>query len=62
MSYEIILDGLLLVTLLVIGVPVPICFAAAALLLIVLGEFGTPMFLISAGYSKLSSIVLLAIP
>ena len=62
MSSDIILDGILLVVLLVLGVPVPICFAAAALLLIVLGEFGTPMFLISAGYSKLSSIVLLAIP
>ena len=33
MSYEILLDAIVLMVLLFIGVPAPLCFAAAALLL-----------------------------
>jgi C4-dicarboxylate transporter DctM subunit len=62
MSAIILLDALLLTLLLVIGVPVPLCFAGAVLLLILFGDFGSATFLIGAGYSKLSSIVLIAIP
>lgn len=62
MSWIIILDTLLLVALLIIGVPVPLCFAAAVLLLFLLGDFGSASFLVSAGFSQTTSVVLLAIP
>ncbi|WP_298450540.1 TRAP transporter large permease [uncultured Marinobacter sp.] len=53
---------LLLVVLLMIGVPVPICFATAVLLLFIVGDFGSASFLVSAGFSQASSVILLAIP
>jgi len=62
MSPEIIIDALILTACLAIGVPVPLCFAAAALFLVVTGDIGSSKFLISAGFSKLSSIILIAIP
>lgn len=62
MDPVILIDGLILVVLLIIGVPVPLCFAAAVLFLFITGDFPTSTFLISAGFSKLSSVVLLAIP
>ncbi|WP_029057206.1 TRAP transporter large permease [Stappia stellulata] len=62
MSDIIIYDALLLTLLLVIGVPVPFCFAGAVLFLVLFGDFGSASFLIGAGYSKLSSIVVIAIP
>lgn len=62
MDYLIILDALLLVVLLIIGVPVPLCFAGAAIFLVLVGEIGSPVFLIPVGLTKLSSLVLLAIP
>lgn len=62
MDYIILLDALLLVILLVIGVPVPLCFAGAAIFLVLVGDIGSPTFLIPVGLTKLSSLVLLAIP
>ena len=62
MSTLIALDALLLTVLLLIGVPVPFCFVGAVLLLLVFGDFGSASFLISAGYSKMSSLVIIAIP
>ena len=62
MSIEILIDALILVVLLFIGVPAPLCFAAAALFLFVMGDFNKANFLISAGFTKLSSLILLAIP
>ncbi len=62
MNWIILLDAVLLALLLVIGVPVPLCFAAAVLLLFLLGDFGSASFLVSAGFSQASSVVLLAIP
>lgn len=62
MSDIIIYDALLLTLLLVIGVPVPFCFAGAVLFLVLFGDFGSASFLVGAGYSKLSSIVVIAIP
>ncbi len=62
MSPLVIVDAILLTVLLIIGVPVPFCFAGAVLLLMLFGDFGSSTFLIGAGYSKLSSIVLVAIP
>lgn len=56
------LDAGLLTLLLIIGVPVPLCFAGAVLLLIVFGDFGSTAFLVGAGYNKLDSIILVAIP
>ena len=62
MSTLILFDALLLTVLLVIGVPVPLCFAGAVLFLVLTGDFGSASFLVGAGYAKLSSIVLVAIP
>jgi len=62
MDWIILLDVLLLVALLIIGVPVPICFATAVLLLFLVGDFGNASFLVSAGFSQATSVILLAIP
>lgn len=62
MSTLIILDALLLTVLLVIGVPVPFCFAGAVLVLMLFGDLGAATFLIGAGYAKISSLVIIAIP
>lgn len=61
MSADILIDIVILIALLVIGVPVPLCFAAAVLYLVIAGDFGTN-FMVGAGFGKLSSIILLAIP
>jgi tripartite ATP-independent transporter DctM subunit len=55
-------DALLLTLLLIIGVPVPLCFSGAALFLIYMGDFHNASFLMTAGFGKISSIVLIAIP
>lgn len=62
MNPLILMDAGLLTLLLIVGVPVPFCFAGAALLLMVFGDFGTTNFLVGAGFNKLNSIVLIAIP
>lgn len=62
MNTLIILDALLLTVLLVIGVPVPLCFAGAVLVLMLFGDLGSATFLVGAGYSKMSSLVIIAIP
>ncbi|RJE79118.1 TRAP transporter large permease [Paracoccus sp. JM45] len=62
MNPLILMDAGLLSLLLVIGVPVPFCFAGAVLLLMLFGDFGSTSFLIGAGFNKLNSIVLIAIP
>lgn len=58
----IVLDALLLAGLLLIGVPVPLCFAAAVLFLFAVGDYGSALFLVNAGFGKVSSIVLVALP
>jgi C4-dicarboxylate transporter DctM subunit len=62
MSIYIILDVVILCAFLIIGVPVPLCFAAAVLFLYLTGDFSSSGFLVSAGYSQMSSTILLAIP
>lgn len=62
MSQLILYDALLLTILLIIGVPVPLCFAGAVAVLITFGDYGTPAFLIGTGYSKIGSLVIVAIP
>ncbi|KZK78880.1 Sialic acid TRAP transporter permease protein SiaT [Pseudovibrio sp. Ad13] len=62
MSSLILMDVALLVTLMILGVPVALTFVAAAAFLIIFGEYNSTTFLITAGFSKLSSVVLLAIP
>lgn len=62
MSSIILLDVLVLVGLLVIGVPVPLCFAGAVMFLLMFGDIGNAAFLIGAGYSKVSSVVIIALP
>ncbi|WP_057465075.1 TRAP transporter large permease [Pseudovibrio sp. POLY-S9] len=62
MSSLILMDVALLVTLMILGVPVALTFVAAAAFLIIFGEYNSTTFLITAGLSKLSSVVLLAIP
>ena len=51
----------LLVLLLIIGVPIPISFLGASLLLIVGGDYD-PSFLLPYGYSKMNNVIILAIP
>jgi len=58
----ILIDATILCVLLVIGVPVPMCFAAAVLFLFSVGNFGSASFLVSAGFSQMSSVILLALP
>ena len=58
----VILDVLLLTFLIILGVPVPFCFAGAALFMVWMGDFSETGFLISAGFSKVTSIILIAIP
>jgi len=58
----IIMDVLLLVGLLVIGVPVPLCFAGAVLFLVSVGDLGNAAFLVGAGYGKISSVIIVALP
>ncbi|MDN3722687.1 TRAP transporter large permease [Roseibium salinum] len=62
MSLVIVFDAILLTALLIVGVPVPLCFAAACLFLFALGDIGSASFLIGAGFSKISSIIIVAIP
>jgi C4-dicarboxylate transporter DctM subunit len=62
MNPIIIVDALLLMLLMLIGVPVPLAFGAAVLFLFSMGDYGSASFLISAGFSKVSSIILLALP
>lgn len=62
MNVDILIDALILIVLLFIGVPAPLCFAAAALFLFVMGDFSNANFLVSSGFTKLSSLILLAIP
>lgn len=62
MNYVVLGDALLLTLLLIFGVPVPFCFAAASLFLFAFGDIGNASFLIGAGFSKVSSIIIIAIP
>jgi len=62
MSPLVAIDALLLAFLLILGVPVPLCFAAAVLLLITFGDYASANFLVGAGFNQLSSIILVAIP
>ncbi|AZY95521.1 TRAP transporter large permease (plasmid) [Paracoccus sp. Arc7-R13] len=55
-------DVAILMVLMVIGVPVALCFAAAVLFLVLVGDYGSATFLVPAGLGKISSIVLVAIP
>ncbi|WP_376870615.1 TRAP transporter large permease [Albirhodobacter sp. R86504] len=62
MNPLILWDAALLSLLLVIGVPAALCFAGAVLLLMLFGDFGSTNFLVGAGFNKLNSVVLIAIP
>lgn len=52
----------ILVILLIIGVPVPFCFAGSVLFLFANGTYVNSNFLVAAGFNKTSSIILLAMP
>lgn len=58
----VLMDVLLLVFLLVIGVPVPLCFAGAVLFLLAFGDIGSASFLVGAGFSNVSSVIIIALP
>lgn len=62
MSTLIVMDVLLLVSLMVLGVPVALAFVAAAAFLVLAGDYPSTTFLVTSGFSKVSSVVLLAIP
>lgn len=61
MSLLAIIGIVMLVTLLVIGVPVPFCFAASVVFMIVAGGYD-PSLPLHFGYYKMNSLILLAIP
>lgn len=52
---------LILLAALVVGIPVPFSFLASSLFLVIMGDY-SPSFLLPYGYSKMSTVVLLAIP
>jgi C4-dicarboxylate transporter, DctM subunit len=60
--FDLALNAALLSLLLVIGVPVPACFGAAVIMLVLMGNYPTSTFLIPSGLSKASSVILMAIP
>lgn len=62
MSSLIIADVLVLVALLIIGVPVPLAFAGAVIVLVLFGDMGSAAFLVGAGYGKISSVIIIALP
>lgn len=57
-----IIDLSILVSLLVVGVPVSMCFVWATLFIFYFSDVTSYTFLISAGFSRSSSIVLVALP
>ena len=52
---------LILLAALIVGIPVPFSFLASSLFLVIMGDY-SPSFLLPYGYSKMSTVVLLAIP
>jgi C4-dicarboxylate transporter DctM subunit len=62
MNWIILIDAALLTVLLIAGVPVPFCFAGAVLFLFSFSDISGASFLIGAGFSKISSIIIIAIP
>ena len=59
---ELVLNAALLSVLLVVGVPVPACFGAAVIMLVLIGDYPSSTFLLPSGLSKASSVILMAIP
>ena len=58
---NIVIDLLILLTLMIIGVPVPLCFMAAVVfMMIVTGGF-SPIFLISTGFHQINSLAVLCV-
>jgi len=57
----IVLDLLILIGLLVIGVPVPLCFMAAVLFMLIATGGFSPIFLISTGFNEINSLAVLCI-
>lgn len=55
------LSVIILFLLLIVGVPVPFCFAGSTIFLLITGGY-SPDFLMPSGYSKIANIVLLCIP
>jgi len=58
---NVIIDLLLLLVLMVIGVPVPLCFMAAVLFMMVVTGGFSPIFLISTGFHQINSLAVLCI-
>ena len=61
MSMLAIIGIVILIILLIIGVPVPFCFAASVVFMIVAGGYA-PSLPLHFGYYKMNSLILLAIP
>jgi len=61
MSLLAIIGIVMLIILLIIGVPVPFCFAASVVFMIVAGGYA-PSLPLHFGYYKMNSLILLAIP
>ena len=53
---NVIIDLLILLGLMVIGVPVPLCFMAAVLFMMTVTDGFSPIFLISTGFHQINSL------
>jgi tripartite ATP-independent transporter DctM subunit len=58
---NIVLDLIILIGLLVVGVPVPFCFMAAVLFLLITGDYSYT-FMLPIAFYKMNSLTLLAVP
>lgn len=58
---EVLVAFVILVALLLIGIPVPFCFGGAIIWMVLTLGY-SPVMLLPTAYSKLSGVVLLAIP
>ncbi len=58
---NVIIDLLILLGLMVIGVPVPLCFMAAVLFMMTVTDGFSPIFLISTGFHQINSLAVLCV-
>lgn len=58
---NVIIDLAILLGLMVIGVPVPLCFMAAVVFMMVVTDGFTPIFLISTGFHQINSLAVLCV-
>ena len=61
MIMKVIIDLAILLGLMIIGVPVPLCFMAAVFFMMVVTDGFSPIFLISTGFHQINSLAVLCV-